>query len=85
MKQWNGWGEDTITYDVTMPAWEYLGEILGNLQSHDGTFLHQHGVGTDHASFMPVDKGTSGMDANRSICKSFDPDGMMNPGKVFAG
>ncbi len=53
------------------------------IQRFGGTISHQHGVGTDHAPFLPAEKGTLGMDAIRAVCRSFDPDGIMNPGKLF--
>lgn len=53
------------------------------LQKYGGTISHQHGVGTDHALYLPAEKGALGMEALRAVCKSFDPDGMMNPGKLF--
>ena len=53
------------------------------IQRFGGTITHQHGVGTDHAPYLPAEKGALGMDAIRAVCKSFDPDGMMNPGKLF--
>ncbi|MDP2994050.1 MAG: FAD-linked oxidase C-terminal domain-containing protein, partial [Anaerolineales bacterium] len=53
------------------------------IQQHGGTITHQHGVGTDHAPYLPAEKGALGMDALRAVCKSFDPDGLMNPGKLF--
>jgi len=53
------------------------------IQKYGGTITHQHGVGTDHAQYLPAEKGALGMDAIRAICKSFDPEGMMNPGKLF--
>jgi alkyldihydroxyacetonephosphate synthase len=37
----------------------------------------------DHAKYLPAEKGALGMDAMRAVIKSFDPDGMMNPGKLF--
>jgi alkyldihydroxyacetonephosphate synthase len=52
------------------------------LQKYGGTISHQHGVGTDHLPYLPAEKGTLGMDALRAVCRSFDPDGMMNPGKL---
>jgi FAD/FMN-containing dehydrogenase len=85
MKRWNGWANDVITYEVPRSDRENLGEIPGSLQSLGGTIPHQYGVGTDHVPFLPAEKGILGMDAIRSICKSFDPDGMMNSGKLFAG
>jgi alkyldihydroxyacetonephosphate synthase len=53
------------------------------VQAHGGTLTHQHGVGMDLAPYLPSEKGALGMDALRAVCKSFDPDGMMNPGKLF--
>lgn len=53
------------------------------LQKYGGTISHQHGVGMDHALYLPAEKGALGMDALHAVCKSFDPDGMMNPGKLF--
>ncbi len=53
------------------------------IQKHGGTITHQHGVGTDHAPYLSAEKGSLGMDAIRAVCKSFDPDGMMNPGKLL--
>jgi alkyldihydroxyacetonephosphate synthase len=53
------------------------------IQNLGGTITHQHGVGTDHAPYLPAEKGALGMDALRAVCKTFDPDGMMNPGKLF--
>lgn len=53
------------------------------IQQHGGTITHQHGVGMDHAPYLPAEKGALGMNALRAVCKSFDPDGLMNPGKLF--
>lgn len=53
------------------------------LQKFGGTISHQHGVGMDHTPYLPAEKGPLGMDAIRAVCQSFDPDGMMNPGKLL--
>lgn len=53
------------------------------IQRLGGTISHQHGVGIDHAPYLPAEKGALGMDAIHALCKSFDPDGMMNPGKLL--
>lgn len=52
------------------------------LQAYGGTISHQHGVGLDHAKYLPAEKGALGMDAMRAVIQSFDPEGMMNPGKL---
>ena len=48
-----------------------------------GTISHQHGVGLDHAPFLEAEKGPSGIAALRSAFQTFDPDGMLNPGKLL--
>lgn len=49
-----------------------------------GTISHQHGVGADHAPYLPAEKGAAGMDLIRAMAREFDPDGLLNPGKLFA-
>lgn len=49
-----------------------------------GTISHQHGVGSDHAPYLPAEKGAAGMDLLRAMAREFDSDGIMNPGKLFA-
>lgn len=53
------------------------------IQAHGGTISHQHGVGLDHLPYLPAEKGPLGMDVLREVCRRFDPDGMMNPGKLL--
>jgi alkyldihydroxyacetonephosphate synthase len=49
-----------------------------------GTISHQHGVGTDHAPYLHAEKGELGMGAMRQLFRHFDPQGLMNPGKLVA-
>ncbi|MCG8347571.1 MAG: FAD-binding oxidoreductase [Chloroflexales bacterium] len=48
-----------------------------------GTISHQHGVGVDHRPYLPAEKGKLGMNAIQTLCANFDPDGLMNPGKLY--
>lgn len=47
-----------------------------------GTISHQHGVGTDHLPHLAAEKGALGVEMLRAICRTLDPDGIMNPGKL---
>jgi alkyldihydroxyacetonephosphate synthase len=47
-----------------------------------GTISHQHGVGVDHMPYLAAEKGTLGMATISSLCRQFDPKGIMNPGKL---
>ena len=48
-----------------------------------GTISHQHGVGRDHAPFLPTEKGALGMKALESLATHFDPDRVLNPGVLL--
>lgn len=70
--------------DELLTRWRAMKHAASlTIQKFGGTITHQHGVGTDHAPYLPTEKGALGMDALRAACKSFDPDEMMNPGKLF--
>jgi alkyldihydroxyacetonephosphate synthase len=42
-----------------------------------GTITHQHGVGRDHAPFLPAEKGPVGMAAIEANFRHFDPAGVL--------
>jgi alkyldihydroxyacetonephosphate synthase len=70
--------------DELLARWQVMKHsAILTIMKYGGTITHQHGIGTDHLPYLPAEKGTLGMDALRAVCKSFDPDGMMNPGKLF--
>jgi alkyldihydroxyacetonephosphate synthase len=73
-----------IDSDELLIRWQTMKTAASlTIQKFGGTITHQHGVGTDHAPYLPAEKGALGMDAIRAICKSLDPDEMMNPGKLY--
>ncbi len=48
-----------------------------------GTITGEHGVGLAKKPFLPDALGTIAIDVMRQIKKSFDPTGILNPGKIF--
>lgn len=74
----------TADPDELLARWQAMKHDASlTIQRFGGTISHQHGIGLDHAPYLPAEKGALGMDAIRAVCKSFDPDGMMNPGKML--
>ncbi|WP_298447053.1 FAD-binding oxidoreductase [uncultured Marinobacter sp.] len=68
------------SYAETLARWKHLKNTTSDLIVRNrGTISHQHGVGKDHAPFLPTEKGELGMLAIRSLCNTFDPEGMLNP------
>ncbi|WP_226580962.1 FAD-binding oxidoreductase [Halobacillus litoralis] len=48
-----------------------------------GTLSGEHGIGTMKAPFMEYELGAAGLDMMKRIKESWDPNGIMNPGKIF--
>jgi len=48
-----------------------------------GTITGEHGVGLAKKPFLPDALGPVAMDIMRQVKKSFDPTGILNPGKMF--
>jgi alkyldihydroxyacetonephosphate synthase len=72
-----------IDPDETLRRWRLLKAAASDvIVAAGGTISHQHGVGVDHLSYLPAEKGRLGMAALRSLCRTFDPEGVMNPGKL---
>jgi alkyldihydroxyacetonephosphate synthase len=67
--------------DETLARWRTLKGIASEIiLGHGGTISHQHGVGRDHAPWLGAERGPLGMDVLRTMVRSMDPDGIMNPG-----
>ena len=53
------------------------------VQSLDGSFSAEHGVGQLKPYMMPGWRGGAELDAMRRIKAALDPLGIMNPGKIL--
>ncbi len=70
--------------DETRARWRTLKTAASQtIRAGGGTISHHHGVGVDHAPYLADEKGPLGMDALRAVVRTFDPDGMMNPGVLL--
>ncbi|MCK7543126.1 FAD-binding oxidoreductase [Marinobacter bryozoorum] len=73
-------------YRNTFARWQHLKDTTSALiVNNRGTISHQHGVGKDHAPWLPVEKGELGMMAIQGLLDTFDPRGLLNPGTLIAG
>ena len=48
-----------------------------------GTITGEHGVGTMKMELLERELGQRSIEVHRAIKKAFDPQGILNPGKVF--
>jgi len=70
--------------DQTISRWKAMKSAASQaIIASGGTISHQHGVGLDHLKYLEQEKGRLGMDVINSICREFDPKGIMNPGKLI--
>ncbi|MBP8852294.1 MAG: FAD-binding oxidoreductase [Moraxellaceae bacterium] len=71
-------------YKETLARWQKLKHTASEvIVKMGGTISHQHGVGRDHAPYLPAEKGELGMKALTALCRHFDPEKRMNPGKLL--
>lgn len=72
--------------DELLERWQALKAAASlAILKHGGTISHQHGVGVDHAPYLPLEKGSVGIQVLHAACRALDPDGLMNPGKLLPG
>ena len=70
--------------DETLERWRRLKRLASQvIVDHRGTISHQHGVGYDHAPYLPAEKGAAGMQLLEAACQALDPRGLLNPGKLL--
>ena len=70
--------------DVTLDRWRRLKTLASEaIVGRGGTISHQHGVGTDHARYLPAEKGALGMAVLADVARRFDPAGRMHPGVLL--
>lgn len=70
--------------DVVLARWGKLKAAASTaVVANQGTISHQHGVGTDHAPYLPAEKGELGIAVLQDALRRFDPYGVMNPGKLI--
>jgi alkyldihydroxyacetonephosphate synthase len=71
------------SYEQTLSWWKRLKKgACDSIVQAGGTITHHHGVGLDHAPYLASEKGPLGIAAIRALCHEFDPNDMMNPGKL---
>jgi alkyldihydroxyacetonephosphate synthase len=70
--------------ECTLALWRGVKNAASQIiVAQGGTISHQHGVGLDHRRYLPQEKGELGMRALSCVRASFDPQSMLNPGKLM--
>ena len=72
-------------FEPNLERWRlYKSRVSAAIAAHGGTVSHQHGVGRDHQAHLHQEKGGAlGLGALAALCRHFDPQRIMNPGKLL--
>lgn len=78
----------TVVFDRDDPgaearALDAFGAVMSLGLSLGGTITGEHGIGTLKARWLEDELGPIGLDLQRRIKQTFDPQNLLNPGKVF--
>lgn len=60
-----------------------VAEIFSTAIELGGTLSGEHGIGTMKSTFMEMELGKAGVDMMKRIKEAWDPNNIMNPGKIF--
>lgn len=58
-------------------------EIFQSALDLGGTLSGEHGIGITKAPYLPLELGDMGVEVMKRIKKAFDPNNILNPGKIF--
>ncbi|RVU18115.1 FAD-binding oxidoreductase [Methylobacterium oryzihabitans] len=62
----------------------FIERLVQRAIAMEGTCTGEHGIGQKKMRFMEIEHGPEALDLMRTLKRSIDPDGIMNPGKVVA-
>ena len=70
--------------DPRIPAVkEMLPELFRTVVEMGGSIAAEHGIGIQKRNFLPLQLSETEIRLQKAIKKVFDPDGILNPGKIF--
>ncbi|PKH45095.1 putative FAD-linked oxidoreductase, partial [Dehalococcoides mccartyi] len=65
-------------------AHAFFDDLYEKVLEWGGTVSGEHGIGIAKKAYLARQIGPGGVEVMRRIKKAFDPDGLLNPGKIFA-
>jgi D-lactate dehydrogenase (cytochrome) len=62
----------------------FVERLVRRALAMEGTCSGEHGIGQDKMKYMPEEHSPATLDLMRQLKRTIDPQGIMNPGKMFA-
>jgi glycolate oxidase len=62
---------------------EAMGEIFEHAVKLGGTITGEHGVGVAKRPFLSREQAAPVIDLQKRVKQAFDPENLLNPGKIF--
>ena len=77
-----------ICQDMSQEEWDrrlpqLMGEIYRAGISFGGAISGEHGIGFDKKAYLPIQMDTALLNIMKRLKRSFDPNNILNPGKIF--
>lgn len=75
---------DERNQDQMKRAHAFFDDLYTKVLAWGGTVSGEHGIGIAKKDYLARQVGPGGIEVMKRIKRSFDPDGILNPGKMFA-
>ena len=77
---------DDLAEEAFIAQCEHVAKLLAaTLQRHGGSISAEHGIGLVKRAYLESTRSAAEIALMKGVRKVFDPNGVLNPGKLFAG
>ena len=75
--------DDPADPAVQKKMWAAARMVFAHTMELGGTLSGEHGIGVTKAPYLPIEQSNELILLQRDLKRTFDPEGLLNPGKIF--